>query len=97
MKRVLLPGIVIASALAFSAAQSRLPGPDPDNGAIALPPGPAQVLPANHAKYAVQMPPFAAAFSDIDIAQTLTFVRREAAPQRPSCSWKYRRRSRREL
>ncbi len=38
--------------------------------------GPAQVLPANRAKYAVQMPPFAAAFSDVDIADTLTFVRR---------------------
>jgi mono/diheme cytochrome c family protein len=38
--------------------------------------GPAQVLPANRAKYAVQMPPFAAAFSDVDIAETLTFVRR---------------------
>jgi len=38
--------------------------------------GPAQVLPANRPKYAVQMPPFAAAFSDADIADTLTFVRR---------------------
>jgi hypothetical protein len=39
MKRILLSGIVIVSALAFNAAQSRLPGPDPDDGAIALPPG----------------------------------------------------------
>jgi glucose/arabinose dehydrogenase/cytochrome c553 len=38
--------------------------------------GPAQVLPANRPKYSVQMPPFAAAFSDADIAETLTFVRR---------------------
>ena len=38
--------------------------------------GPAQVLPANRPKYAVQMPPFATAFSDADIAETLTFVRR---------------------
>jgi glucose/arabinose dehydrogenase len=38
--------------------------------------GPAQVLPANRPKYAVQMPPFAGAFSDADIAETLTFVRR---------------------
>ena len=38
--------------------------------------GPAQVLPANRPKYGVQMPPFAAAFSDADIAETLTFVRR---------------------
>ena len=38
--------------------------------------GPAQVLPADRAKYAVQMPPFAAAFSDVDIADTLTFVRK---------------------
>ena len=38
--------------------------------------GPAQVLPANRAKYQVQMPPFAPAFSDADIADTLTFVRR---------------------
>jgi len=38
--------------------------------------GPAQVLPANRPKYAVQMPPFAAAFNDADIAETLTFIRR---------------------
>jgi mono/diheme cytochrome c family protein len=38
--------------------------------------GPAQVLPANRPKYAVQMPPFATAFSDADIAETLTFIRR---------------------
>jgi glucose/arabinose dehydrogenase len=38
--------------------------------------GPAQVLPADRPKYAVQMPPFASAFSDADIAETLTFVRR---------------------
>jgi glucose/arabinose dehydrogenase/cytochrome c553 len=38
--------------------------------------GPAQVLPADRPKYQVQMPPFAAAFSDADIADTLTFVRR---------------------
>jgi mono/diheme cytochrome c family protein len=38
--------------------------------------GPAQVLPADRPKYQVQMPPFAAAFSDADIAETLTFVRR---------------------
>jgi mono/diheme cytochrome c family protein len=38
--------------------------------------GPAQVLPANRPKYSVQMPPFAAAFSDADIAETLTFIRR---------------------
>ena len=38
--------------------------------------GPAQVLAPNRPKYAVQMPPFAAAFSDMDIADTLTFVRK---------------------
>jgi len=38
--------------------------------------GPAQVLPANRPKYSVQMPPFAAAFSDANIAETLTFIRR---------------------
>jgi glucose/arabinose dehydrogenase len=38
--------------------------------------GPAQVLPANRTKYSVQMPPFAAAFTDADLADTLTFVRR---------------------
>jgi glucose/arabinose dehydrogenase len=38
--------------------------------------GPAQVLPADRAKYAVQMPPFAAAMNDADLAETLTFVRR---------------------
>ena len=38
--------------------------------------GPAQVLPADRPKYPVVMPPFAAAFSDVDIADTLTFVRK---------------------
>ena len=38
--------------------------------------GPAQVLPADRPKYQVVMPPFAAAFSDQDIADALTFVRR---------------------
>jgi mono/diheme cytochrome c family protein len=38
--------------------------------------GPAQVLPSNRPKYAVQMPPFAAALNDADIAETLTFTRR---------------------
>jgi glucose/arabinose dehydrogenase/mono/diheme cytochrome c family protein len=38
--------------------------------------GPAQVLPADRVKYAVQMPPFAAAMNDADLAETLTFVRR---------------------
>jgi glucose/arabinose dehydrogenase len=38
--------------------------------------GPAQVLPANRTKYQVQMPPFASAFSDVDLADTLTFVRK---------------------
>jgi len=38
--------------------------------------GPAQVLPANRPKYQVVMPPFASAFSDIDLADTLTFVRK---------------------
>jgi glucose/arabinose dehydrogenase/mono/diheme cytochrome c family protein len=37
--------------------------------------GPAQVLPADRPKYQVQMPPFAPAFSDEDIAATLMFVR----------------------
>jgi len=34
------------------------------------------VLPADRVKYAVQMPPFAAAMNDADLAETLTFVRR---------------------
>jgi glucose/arabinose dehydrogenase len=38
--------------------------------------GPAQVLPADRPKYANQMPPFAAALNDADLAETLTFVRR---------------------
>jgi glucose/arabinose dehydrogenase/mono/diheme cytochrome c family protein len=38
--------------------------------------GPAQVLPADRPKYAVQMPPFASALNDADIAEVLTFVRR---------------------
>jgi glucose/arabinose dehydrogenase/cytochrome c553 len=38
--------------------------------------GPAQVLPADRPKYTIQMPPFAAAFNDSDIAEMLTFVRR---------------------
>jgi nitrite reductase (NO-forming) len=41
--------------------------------------GPAQVLPASRTKYAVQMPPFAAAMNDADLAETLTFVRRAFA------------------
>jgi glucose/arabinose dehydrogenase/cytochrome c5 len=46
--------------------------------------GPAQVLPADRPKYAVQMPPFAAAFNDADIAETLTFVRRAFANGAPA-------------
>jgi mono/diheme cytochrome c family protein len=38
--------------------------------------GPASVLPATRAKYANTMPPFAAAYNDADLAETLTFVRR---------------------
>jgi mono/diheme cytochrome c family protein len=38
--------------------------------------GPAQVLPADRPKYAVQMPPFAAVLNDADIAEVLTFARR---------------------
>jgi glucose/arabinose dehydrogenase/cytochrome c5 len=38
--------------------------------------GPAQVLPAGRPKYGTVMPPFGAAFSDADLAETLTFVRR---------------------
>jgi mono/diheme cytochrome c family protein len=38
--------------------------------------GPAQVLPAGRTKYNVQMPPFAAAMNDSDLAEALTFVRR---------------------
>jgi len=39
--------------------------------------GPAHELPADRSKFAVQMPPFAAAFNDADIAEALTFVRRQ--------------------
>jgi glucose/arabinose dehydrogenase/mono/diheme cytochrome c family protein len=39
--------------------------------------GPAQVLPADRAKYANQMPPFAAVLSDTDIATILTQIRRD--------------------
>jgi mono/diheme cytochrome c family protein len=38
--------------------------------------GPAQVLPASRPKYANQMPPFAAAMNDADLADALTFVRK---------------------
>jgi nitrite reductase (NO-forming) len=38
--------------------------------------GPSQVLPADRPKYANQMPPFAAALNDADIAEILTFSRR---------------------
>ena len=38
--------------------------------------GPAQVLPASRPKYTNQMPPFAAAMNDADLADTLTFVRK---------------------
>jgi glucose/arabinose dehydrogenase len=38
--------------------------------------GPAPVLPAGRPKYGTVMPPFGVAFSDADLADTLTFVRR---------------------
>jgi glucose/arabinose dehydrogenase len=38
--------------------------------------GPAQVLPADRPKYAVQMPPFASALNDADAAEVLSFARR---------------------
>jgi mono/diheme cytochrome c family protein len=38
--------------------------------------GPAQVLPAGRPRYATVMPPFAAALTDDDIAEILTFTRR---------------------
>ena len=38
--------------------------------------GPGQVLPADRPKYANQMPPFASALNDADIAEILTFSRR---------------------
>ena len=38
--------------------------------------GPAKALPADRVKYANQMPPFAAAFNDGDIAEVLSFCRR---------------------
>jgi glucose/arabinose dehydrogenase len=38
--------------------------------------GPANVLPASRPKYANTMPPFAAAYNDADLAETLTFVRK---------------------
>ena len=38
--------------------------------------GPAKALPADRTKYANQMPPFAAAFNDADIAEVLSFCRR---------------------
>ena len=38
--------------------------------------GPSQVLPANRPKYANQMPPFASALNDADLADILTFSRR---------------------
>lgn len=46
--------------------------------------GPAQVLPADRPKYAVQMPPFAAVLNDAEVAEVVSFARRvfgkEAAP-----------------
>jgi glucose/arabinose dehydrogenase/mono/diheme cytochrome c family protein len=38
--------------------------------------GPAKVLPADRVKYSNQMPPFAAAFNDADVAEVLSFCRR---------------------
>jgi hypothetical protein len=38
--------------------------------------GPAKVLPPGRTKYSNQMPPFAAAFSDNDVAEVLSFCRR---------------------
>jgi glucose/arabinose dehydrogenase/cytochrome c553 len=49
---------------------------DPDRLIRVVLQGPAQVLPADRPKYAVQMPPFASALNDADIAEVLTFARR---------------------
>jgi glucose/arabinose dehydrogenase/cytochrome c5 len=38
--------------------------------------GPAQALPANRPKYSVVMPPFGSVFSDADVADVLTYVRK---------------------
>jgi glucose/arabinose dehydrogenase/mono/diheme cytochrome c family protein len=39
MKKLFLPLVAVALSLTSNAAQSKLPTPDPDNGAITLPPG----------------------------------------------------------
>jgi mono/diheme cytochrome c family protein len=49
---------------------------DPDRLIRVVLQGPAQVLSADRPKYAVQMPPFASALNDADIAEVLTFARR---------------------
>jgi mono/diheme cytochrome c family protein len=59
-----------------SLAASSVVSGDPGTLIRAVLLGPAQVLPATRTKYAVQMPPFAAAMNDADLAETLTFVRR---------------------
>jgi mono/diheme cytochrome c family protein len=48
--------------------------------------GPAQVLPATRPKYTNQMPPFAAAMNDADLADTLTFVRKAFGKGAPAVS-----------
>ena len=49
---------------------------DPNTLIRVLLDGPIKALPADRVKYANQMPPFAAAFNDNDIAEVLSFVRR---------------------
>jgi mono/diheme cytochrome c family protein len=59
-----------------SLAASAVVAGDPATLIRAVLQGPSQVLPASRTKYAVQMPPFAAAMNDADLAETLTYVRR---------------------
>ena len=49
---------------------------DPNTLIRVLLDGPAKALPADRVKYTNQMPPFAAAFNDADIAEVLSFCRR---------------------
>ncbi len=48
--------------------------------------GPAAVLPADREKFSNVMPPFAAAYTDADLASVLTYLRRNFSPGQPAVS-----------
>ncbi len=64
------------SGMQPSLVGSKVVAGDPNTLIHVLLDGPIKALPADRVKYANQMPPFAAAFNDNDIAEVLSFARR---------------------